>query len=147
MTIDVISFIFAVTAVLLTHIPQPESTAVGAQARGSLWRESLYGFQYIWARPSLLGMQLMFFLSNLFSGYSMVLVAPLILARTQNNELVLGTVQSAFGVGGLLGGLWLSLWGGPKQKVHGVLLGMVFSFLLVDPGVNKVPYFYHDVHE
>ncbi len=130
MTIDVISFVFAVIAVLFIHIPQPETTAVGVKARSSLWRESIFGFQYIWARPSLMGMQLMFFLTNLFSGYSMVLVAPLILARTQNSELVLGTVQSAFGVGGLLGGLWLSLWGGPKQKVHGVLLGMVFSFLL-----------------
>ncbi len=130
MAIDVVSFVFAVGAVLLTHIPQPEMTEVGAQARSSLWRESLYGFRYIWARPSLLGMQLMFFCSNLFGGYSGVLLAPMILARTQNNELLLGTVQSAFGVGGLLGGLCLSVWGGPKQKVHGVLLGMFFSFAL-----------------
>lgn len=130
MTIDIVTFVLAVTAVLITHIPQPETTAVGAQARSSLWRESLFGFQYIWARPSLLGMQMMFFLANLFGGYSAVLLAPLILARTDNNELLLGTVQSAFGIGGLLGGIALSLWGGPRQKVHGVLLGMVGNFLL-----------------
>lgn len=130
MTIDVITFVFAVTAVLLTHIPQPETTDVGAQARSSLWRESLFGFQYIWARPSLLAMQMIFFLSNLFGGYSWVLLAPMILARTSNNELVLGAVQSAFGIGGLLGGITLSVWGGPKQKVRGVLLGMVANFLL-----------------
>ena len=130
MTIDVITFVFAVTAVLITYIPQPEATDVGRQARNSLWRESLFGFHYIWARPSLLGMQMMFFLANLFGGYSAVLLVPLILARTGNNELILGTVQSAFGIGGLVGGIALSVWGGPKTKVHGVLLGMVGNFLL-----------------
>jgi len=130
MTIDVITLVLAVTAVLLTHIPQPETTEVGAQARGTLLEESLYGFQYIWARPSLLGMQMMFFLSNFFGSYSWVLLAPMILARTQNNELILGTVQSALGIGGLVGGILLSVWGGPKQKVHGVLLGMAGNFML-----------------
>lgn len=130
MMIDVVTFVFAVTAVLSASIPQPAATDVGTQARSSLWRESLFGFHYIWARPSLLGMQMMFFLANLFGGYSAVLLAPLILARTGNNELLLGTVQSAFGMGGLLGGILLSIWGGPKQKVHGVLLGMVGNFLL-----------------
>lgn len=130
MMIDVITFVVALTAVIVTYIPQPATTDVGAEAQGNLWQESFFGFRYIWARPSLLGMQMMFFLANLFGGYSAVLLAPLILARTGNNELILGTVQSAFGIGGLLGGLALSLWGGPKQKVHGVLLGMVGNFLL-----------------
>jgi MFS family permease len=125
MTIDVITFVLAVTAVLITHIPQPATTDVGTQAQGNLWQESLFGFRYIWARPSLLGMQMMFFLSNFFGGYSWVLLAPLILARTNNNELLLGTVQSALGIGGLA----LSLWGGPRNKVHGVLMGMALSAL------------------
>jgi MFS family permease len=129
MTIDVITFVLAVTAVLITHIPQPATTDVGTQAQGNLWQESLFGFRYIWARPSLLGMQMMFFLSNFFGGYSWVLLAPLILARTNNNELLLGTVQSALGIGGLVGGLALSLWSGPRNKVHGVLMGMALSAL------------------
>ena len=130
MTIDVITFLFAVGVVIFIHIPQPETSDVGASARSTLWRESLYGFQYIWARPSLLGMQLIFFLSNLFGTYGAVLMAPLILARTANNELLLGTVQSAMGIGGLAGGILLSTWGGPKRRVHGVLLGMIGSSLL-----------------
>lgn len=130
MTIDVITFVLAVTAVLLVHIPQPAPTDVGQTARSTLWQESLYGFRYIWARPSLLGMQTVFLVTNLLATPAWVLLAPLILARTQNNELTLGTVQSALGIGGLLGGLALSAWGGPKQKVHGVLLGMALSSLL-----------------
>ncbi|MGC9348337.1 MAG: hypothetical protein ACP5JG_09390 [Anaerolineae bacterium] len=49
----------------------------------------------------------------------------MILARTGNNEILLGTVQSLGAVGGLIGGLTLSAWGGPKRRIHGVLLGMV----------------------
>lgn len=130
MMIDVITFVFALMAVVVTYIPQPATTDVGAEAQGNLWQESLFGFRYIWARPSLLGMQMMFFLSNFFGSYSWVLLAPLLLARTGNDELILGTVQSALGIGGLLGGVALSLWGGPRRKVHGVLMGMALSSLL-----------------
>lgn len=130
MLIDVVTVFFAISMVLLVHIPQPATTDVGEQARSSLWRESVFGFKYIWARPSLLGMQMMFFLANLVAGYTMVLLAPMILARTGSNELALGTVQSALGVGGLVGGVVMSAWGGPKERVHGVLLGMIGSFLL-----------------
>lgn len=130
MLIDIISVVLAVGMVLLVHIPQPTTTAVGAEAKSSLWQESFFGFQYIWARPSLLGMQMIFFLANLFGGYGWVLLAPFVLARTGSNELALGTVQSALGLGGLAGGIAMSIWGGPKNRVHGVLLGMVGNFLL-----------------
>jgi MFS transporter, DHA3 family, macrolide efflux protein len=129
MVIDVVTFTVAVGVVLIVAIPQPVASAVGAAARSTIWRESLFGFQYIWQRPSLLGMQLMFFQSNLFATLSAVLLAALILARTSSNEVVLGTVQSALGVGGLVGGLVLSAWGGPKSRVHGVLGGMILSSL------------------
>jgi hypothetical protein len=32
-------------------------------------------------------------------------------------------VEAAVGLGGLIGGLALTRWGGPKRKVHGVLIG------------------------
>jgi DHA3 family macrolide efflux protein-like MFS transporter len=44
--------------------------------------------------------------------------------------MALGSVQSAMGIGGVVGGLLLSIWGGPRRRVHGVLLGMVFSSLM-----------------
>ncbi len=90
----------------------------------------MYGFRYIWARKSLLGVQLTFTISNFFDAIGMILIAPMILARTGNNELILGTVQSALGIGGLVGGLVLATWGGPKRRIHGVLLGFIGSNLL-----------------
>jgi len=130
MAIDIITFTVAIGALLLVAIPQPERTAAGEEARGSIWRESLYGFRYILDRSSLLGLQLVFFTINLTATLGFTLWSPMLLARTGNNELILGSVQSAAGIGGVAGGLLLSIWGGPKRRIHGVLLGMVFASLL-----------------
>jgi DHA3 family macrolide efflux protein-like MFS transporter len=130
LSIDIITFVFAIGALLMVHIPQPETTEAGREGRGSIWKESAYGFRYIIARPSLLGLQLVFFALNLFTAFGFTVMAPMILARTGNDKVLLGSVQSAFGVGGVGGGLLLSAWGGPKRRVHGVLLGMASGSLL-----------------
>jgi hypothetical protein len=110
-------------------IPQPPRTAAGDEGRGSLWHEIVYGFRYILDRGSLLGIQLLFTASNFLASIGFVLMAPMILARTSNNELALATVQSFLGIGGVVGGLVLSTWGGPKRRIHGVLLGFIGSSL------------------
>ena len=130
MILDIITFIIAVSTILVVLIPQPATTDAGTAARGNLLAESLYGFRYILARPSLLGIQSIFFLANLFGAAGIVLLAPMVLAATGSNELILGTVQSALGLGGLAGGLLLATWGGFRRKVHGVLLGIALSGLL-----------------
>lgn len=128
--IDVATFVFAVVVLAFVHIPQPAITAEGAAGRGSLWKEAGYGFRYIVQRPSLLGMQLVFLGINLVSTFAFIALQPMVLARTGNDARILGTVLSASGIGGVAGGLLLSAWGGPKQRVHGVLTGMILSSLL-----------------
>jgi MFS transporter, DHA3 family, macrolide efflux protein len=126
MAIDILTFLIAITTLLLVHIPRPQVSETGKAAQGNLWQESIYGFRYIFARPSLLGLQLVFFCGNFLTSVAFVLLTPMLLARTGNNELAVGGIQSAFGIGGVVGGLALSAWGGPKRKVHGVLLGWTF---------------------
>ena len=130
MVIDIVTFTVALLALLWVAIPQPEASEEGRGSRGSLLKESLYGFRYIVKRPSLLGLQLVFTAINLIFTFGFIVLAPMILARTGNDELMLGSVQSALGVGGVAGGILLSVWGGPKRRVHGVLLGMAASSLL-----------------
>ncbi len=124
---DVATFILAIGALMIVHIPQPPRTVEGEQGKGSIWKEAAYGFKYIFARPSLLGLQLTFFFGNLFAGIAMTLLAPMILSRTANDSLMLGSVQTAGAVGGLVGGIAMSAWGGFKRRVHGVLIGWIIS--------------------
>ncbi|KAA3663661.1 MAG: MFS transporter [Chloroflexi bacterium] len=127
--IDIISFTFAIIALLIVNIPNPQRTEAGKEGEGSVWKESAYGFRYILKRPSLLGLQLVFLAGNFISSISFSLLAPMILLRTGNNELLLGSVQSTIAIGGVVGGLLMSVWGGPKRLVHGVLLGWAFTGL------------------
>jgi MFS family permease len=128
--IDVVSFLAAIGTLLAVHIPQPETTEEGRQSKGSLWKESAYGFRYIFQRPSLLGLQLVFLVGNFFATVAYTLMAPMILARTGSDALIFGGVQTAGAVGGVVGGLAMSAWGGSKRKVDGVLSGWAMSGLL-----------------
>lgn len=125
--IDVVTFLFAIGALLIVHVPQPPRTQEGAQGQGSIWKEAAYGFKYIFARPSLLGLQLTFFVGNLFSGIAFTLLAPMILSRTFNDSLMLGSAQSAGAIGMVIGGVVMSAWGGFKRRVNGVLIGWMIS--------------------
>jgi len=137
--IDVVTFVVAVGALLFVHVPQPARTVAGRAGQGSIWKESAYGFRHIFARPSLLGLQIVFLLGNLFSTIGYTVMAPMILARTDNNAVIFGSVQTIGAVGGVVGGLVMSAWGGTKRRVHGVLSGWGMSSLLgqVVMGVGK----------
>jgi MFS family permease len=134
LTIDVITFVFAIIALALVFIPQPVRTEEGKKGEGGFLKEAAYGFKYIFERPGLLGLQTVFLFGNLFAGIGFVLVAPMILARTNSDAVVYGAVQTAAAAGAIIGGIVMSLWGGFKKRVHGVLLGWaiggLFSILI-----------------
>jgi len=127
MLIDILTFFFAIAALFIVYIPQPPKTVEGEESQGSIWREAVFGFQYIFKRPSLLGLQMIFFIGNLFSGIGFTLLAPMILARTDQNSLIFGTVQTAGAIGGIIGGVLMSVWGGLNRRVYGVLGGWMLS--------------------
>jgi MFS transporter, DHA3 family, macrolide efflux protein len=72
----------------------------------------------------LLGLQINFLMVNLLA-MAAALRTPMILARTGNNETILGTVASITAIGGVAGSLVMSIWGGPKRKILGVLGGLI----------------------
>lgn len=122
---DLVSAIFAICTLLVIDIPQPKRSAAGNDGDGSFFEEAAYGFRYIFARPSLMGLQLIFLFGNFFNVLGFAVFAPMILARTGNNELIFGSVQSIGAIGGVLGGLAMTLWGGFKRRVHGALIGWI----------------------
>lgn len=130
LTIDLVTLSIAIVTLVSVHVPQPPVTQTGMESRGSFWKESAFGFTYILKRPGLLGLQIVFLLGNFFFTIAYTLYAPMVLARTGNNELALGTINSVGAIGGVVGGSVLGAWGGPKRKVHGVLTGWGLSGLL-----------------
>ena len=126
--IDVFTFAVAIGTLLLVAIPQPEKSRAGKEAGGGLLKEAGYGFRFIFSNPSLLGLQINFTMVNLLA-MSTVLRTPMILARTGNDEVALGIVSTIAAVGGVMGGLVMSIWGGPQRRIHGVLGGLILAYI------------------
>jgi hypothetical protein len=124
MLVDICSFLFAIGLLVFAKIPQPPATDSGLKSRGSIWKESAYGFRYIYERRGLLGLQLSFLFFNLFAVISNVLLAPMILSRTADNYVILASVFSAASVGGVVGSVIMSSWGGPKRKMHSLIFAL-----------------------
>ncbi len=128
--VDLVSATAAIGTLLFVHIPQPPRSEAGREGAGSFGQELSYGFRYIFARPSLLGLQLVPLVGNLLISLPYAVMAPMILSRSGNDEMIFGSVQSAGAIGAVVGGLLMSAWGGPKRRVHGVLMGWFCEGLL-----------------
>ncbi len=146
MAIDVLTFWVAAMALAFLSIPSPKRTDLGGadgKARKSIWADVREGALFIWYRRPLLWLLGTFALVNFLNGFLNVL-APLLLkfrlapdwsGRGFTFESALALYTSVFSVGGVLGGVFISAWGGLKRRrVLGVLVplfvqGAVFAVL------------------
>ena len=119
MTIDIITFVFAIGAVLWVVIPDIRKEV---EEKVNLFKDAILGFPYIFKRRPLFYLLLLFLFVNLFAGFYTTLIAPMVLAKTNNNTVFLGTVESAFGIGGIVGGLLMTAWGEQKEKYSALSL-------------------------
>jgi MFS family permease len=126
--IDFATYFFAVGALLLVHIPQPErrETDEPGQPGSSMWRDSLFGWRYLRKRPGLFGLLWYYAMVNFFLSLSGVLLGPMILSF--GTEVEFGIAQMAGGAAMLLGGILISTWGGPKEdKIFWVITTIALS--------------------
>ncbi|WP_161880831.1 MFS transporter [Deinococcus alpinitundrae] len=129
--LDAFSFLFA--AAVLTRLsipsPQPETTA-----QRSLLADVGFGWRYILDRRPLLWLLLTFALANFVSGplgvFETLLtkyqLAPDWTTRGYSFATALALLTTLISVGGVVGGVVISTWGGLKRRrVLGVLLPMI----------------------
>ena len=132
--VDFFTYVFALFTLLITRFPKPEISAENRARQGSLLREAAFGWTYIVARPGLLGLLLYFASINFVTGFAQVLFTPLVLGIT--TPAVLGLIWSVGGIGFLVGSLVMSVWGGPRQRVLGILgFGLLEGLMLLAIGL------------
>lgn len=138
--LDVLTFVFAVTVVLLVRFPAvPRAEGASGEAPPSFWSEVLAGWKYLTSNRPLLLLILFFAASNLAGALVSVLLTPLVLSYASPIEL--GIVNGAFGLGMLIGSVLMVTWGGPTRRVRAMLLlslvnGVVFMLI---GGLPSVP--------
>jgi hypothetical protein len=137
--LDALSFFMAAAAPVFLFIPSPHRTDLqtDAGAKKSIWADVREGALYIWHRPSFLWLLGTFSVAN-FAGGALVLqplivkfqLAPDWMARGFTMESALALLATVGSVGGVVGGLAFTAWGGLKRRrVYGVLVALVFSGL------------------
>jgi MFS family permease len=142
LTIDIISFVLGFTPLLLLPIPRSPRKEVPAFNFTSFMADLWVGLRYIADRAALRHLLWIYAGINLMAALTWYgVLAPMVLARTGQDELALAAVQGAMGAGGVIGGLVISLWGGPKNRIHGILGCCGVSFLLGDLfiGLGQAP--------
>lgn len=125
LAIDLGTFGLAIATLSLVSIPQPpqsKPSPTHPTASEPMLQQLTFGLRYLWQRPSLRTLLSFFLISNFINSASFSLLPPMVLARSGSDATTMGTLFSCFGLGGVLGGLTLSLWGGPKRRIHGVLI-------------------------
>jgi MFS family permease len=132
LAVNLLSFVISIGVLLFVDVPQPPRTAEGVRSHSKFLDEAIYGIKYILQRPSLLGLQLIFFTGNLFSGIALsaAVLYPMILLRTDNNTQILGTVQSAAALASVVGGIFLTTWAGIKRPARAIVLAWLISSIL-----------------
>jgi MFS family permease len=131
LAINLLAFVVSIAVLLFVEVPPPPKTAEGLQSHKKFLDEAFYGIKYIFRRPNLLGLQLIFLTGNLFSGIALstAVLYPMVLLRTGNDTQILGTVQSAAALASVLGGVFLTAWGAIRRPARAIILGWIISSL------------------
>ncbi|RIK30845.1 MAG: MFS transporter [Chloroflexi bacterium] len=130
--LDLATALVAVGTLLSVAMPRLD-VVVAAGKASSLWQDMHAALAYIRVRPGLIGLMLLYMAINFIAALTFFSMLPaLILARSGGDEFALAVVQATLGGAAVAGGVIVSLWGGPRRKIHGVLLGTGFSFLSGD---------------
>ncbi|MFN8442192.1 MAG: MFS transporter [Caldilineaceae bacterium] len=134
MAIDVITGTFAIVLVLILHIPQPQVDRSTSTSLASVWSDFRQGIQYIVSWNGLLSLMVISSLLNLMLTPAFSLLPILVTRNLNGGAEELAWLNMAFGIGIVVGGALLSVWGGFKRRINTSmvgLLGMSIGVLMV----------------
>jgi amino acid adenylation domain-containing protein len=116
LVIDVLSYAAAIGIVLLVRFPR----TLAWRRKESLGSEIREGFRFSWGHRGFRAMLLFFMALNVFLSPLFLMLTPLVLAFAGLHQVA--EVSVAGGLGAVLGGVTMTVWGGPRhQRLRTVL--------------------------
>ncbi len=125
--IDVVTALIAIIPLFFIAIPQPERIerqTVTAASQPTVWQDFKAGLRYMLGWPGLMMIALMAVVINFLLTPAFSLLPLLVKDYFGGGAMELGWVNSASGVGVIIGGLLLGVWGGFKNKMVTTLFGL-----------------------
>lgn len=122
MAVDVVTAVIAIGLVFIITIPQPTSTP--AHERLSLLADLRTGLRYIWHWPGLfLGLCLSSLLNFLLNP-AFSLLPILVTNHFHGEAFQFATLNTTLGLGFIVGGVLLGVWGGFKRRIYTAVTGI-----------------------
>lgn len=151
--VDAMSFFVAAVILVGLTIPSPRQIQVESDSLmqpKNIWADIQLGVLYIWRRRPLIWLLAAFAVANLALSPIAVLqplivrfvLAPDWMARGWTFETAFALITSAMGVGGVVGGIVISVWGGLKRRrIYGVMIPMLCAGIaLFSIGLSSLLY-------
>lgn len=127
LSIDVVTAMIAVFPLFFIPVPQPQtsSSQETKQDKPSVWEDFHVGLRYMFGWPGLLLIAVIAMVINLVLTPAFSLVPILVTKHFGGGALQLAWLDSAAGIGIIVGGLILSVWGGFQRRIKTTLLGLM----------------------
>ena len=133
--IDVSTAFFAIGSLLLFTIPQPvrNGTKISPKptSKTSVFQDLKEGWKYVTGWTGLMSIIFLAMLVNLLINPAFSLLPLVVTEHFGKGAYELGFINSAFGVGVIIGGLVLSAWGGFKNQIITSLVALTISGVAV----------------
>lgn len=122
LAVDVATMLIAIATLFLVRIPQPE---VVLEKRMSFIHSVVEGARYFSSQRGLVLMTVTDALRRFVTLPPFIMLPLLVTRHFTGGALELGGLNFAYGIGCVLGGLILSIWGGFKRRVMTALIGLL----------------------
>jgi len=128
MAIDVGTAIIAILPLLFVFIPQPKRADL-EQERPSIWSDLVAGFRYVIGWRGMVAIIIAAMVIHIVLTPAFTLLPLLVINHFGGGAAQLGILEAISGVGMLLGGVALGVWGGFKRRIYTSLVGILFMGL------------------
>ena len=128
LAIDVVTALFAILPLFFIRVPQPERIERGRsqnEAQATVWQDFKAGFRYILGWPGLLIVSLMTVGINFTVIPAFSLLPLMVKDYFGGSAIQLSWVESMMGIGMLVGGALLGVWGGFNRKILTSMVGLM----------------------
>lgn len=138
LAVDVVTASIAIAFLFVVAIPQPKKAGDNPtdRAKPSVLADLRAGFVYVRSVPPIMYIMGMAMVINFLFNPAAALTPLLVKDHFNGGALQLGWINSAFGIGIVVGGLTLGVWGGFKRRMLTTFIGIIgLGFAIGSMGV------------
>jgi DHA3 family macrolide efflux protein-like MFS transporter len=121
MMVDVVTALLAILPLLFVAVPQPRRDGL-AEGLPSVWEDLLEGLRYVRAWPGLVALIIAALVFKIALTPAFSLIPLMVSEYFGGGAEELSLLESVMGIGILLGGVLLGVWGGFRRRIHTMLV-------------------------